>query len=101
MKEEVANPCSIRTAGASKRHGPSFEKRRRLGSVDALLVPVAEALALLLTEVDLAMVRQCESADCTLWFHDHTKSHRRRWCSMAQCGNRMKVAAFRARQKSQ
>ena len=85
----------------SKRQEPSFEQRRRAGSVEALLVPVAEALASLLAQGDFALVRKCESSDCTLWFHDHTKSHRRRWCSMAQCGNRMKVAAFRARQKAE
>ncbi|WP_327229156.1 CGNR zinc finger domain-containing protein [Achromobacter xylosoxidans] len=34
-------------------------------------------------------------------FHDKTKSHRRRRCSMALCGNRMKVAAFRSRQKAE
>nr|WP_254214234.1 CGNR zinc finger domain-containing protein [Burkholderia multivorans] len=32
-----------------------------------------------------------------LWFLDRTKSHRRRWCSKALCGNRQKVAAFRRR----
>ena len=85
----------------SKRQGPAFEQRRRVGSVEALLVPVAEALASLLAQGDFELVRKCESSDCTLWFHDHTKSHRRRWCSMAQCGNRMKVAAFRARQKAE
>ncbi|NEJ40784.1 CGNR zinc finger domain-containing protein, partial [Rhizobium ruizarguesonis] len=37
--------------------------------------------------------------DCTLFFLDTTKSHRRRWCSMALCGNRMKVAAFRSRKQ--
>jgi predicted RNA-binding Zn ribbon-like protein len=31
-----------------------------------------------------------------LWFFDRTKSHRRRWCSMAVCGNRHKAARFRA-----
>jgi len=85
----------------SKRQGPGFEQRRRVGSVESLLVPVAEALASLLAQGDFELVRKCESSDCTLWFHDHTKSHRRRWCSMAQCGNRMKVAAFRARQKAE
>ncbi|SRR6266404_795145 len=85
----------------SKRQGPRVEQRRGVGGVEALLVPVAESLALLLTEGDFTQVRKCESADCTLWFHDHTKSHKRRWCSMALCGNRMKVAAFRARRKSQ
>ncbi|MFI4982934.1 MAG: CGNR zinc finger domain-containing protein, partial [Nevskiales bacterium] len=63
--------------------------------------PVAEAVASLLAQGDFTLVRTCESSDCTLWFHDHTKSHRRRWCSMAQCGNRQKVAAFRARRKAE
>jgi predicted RNA-binding Zn ribbon-like protein len=78
-----------------------FTMARRLRKPDApgLLAPVAEALTRLLTEVDLELVRQCEGDHCTLLFHDITKSHRRRWCSMAGCGNRMKVAAFRARRK--
>lgn len=72
-------------------------ERRRDDSVASLLEPVAAALARLLTQGDLAQVRQCEAHDCTLRFLDITKSGRRRWCSMAVCGNRMKVAAFRAR----
>jgi predicted RNA-binding Zn ribbon-like protein len=28
-----------------------------------------------------------------LFFYDTTKNHARRWCSMAFCGNRHKVAA--------
>jgi len=85
----------------SKSQSPSLELRRRVSSVEALLVPVAEAVANLLAEGDFSLVRKCESADCTLWFYDRTKSHHRRWCSMAQCGNRMKVAAFRARRKAE
>ncbi|WP_422121526.1 CGNR zinc finger domain-containing protein [Providencia huaxiensis] len=46
-------------------------------------------------------IRQCEASDCVLYFLDLTKSHRRRWCSMSTCGNRMKVAAFRERKKKQ
>jgi predicted RNA-binding Zn ribbon-like protein len=64
-----------------------------------LLVPVAEAMAELLETGDYQLVRRCENPNCTLLFYDRTKSHRRRWCSMAICGNRMKVAAFRARQR--
>ncbi|WP_199171537.1 MULTISPECIES: CGNR zinc finger domain-containing protein [Luteimonas] len=66
-------------------------------AVPALLGPVAEAAAQLLVEGDFALVRQCEHPDCILWFYDRTKSHKRRWCSMAQCGNRQKAATFRAR----
>jgi predicted RNA-binding Zn ribbon-like protein len=83
----------------NRKEKPRVELRRRVESVEALLVPIAEALAKLLAEANFDLVRQCECSDCTLWFHDHTKSHRRRWCSVAQCGNRMKVAAFRARQR--
>mgnify|MGYP004708874845 CR=1 FL=1 len=63
--------------------------RQRLGQV-------AEQAAMLLTQEDFSRVRVCEHPDCTLWFYDRTKAHRRRWCSMALCGNRAKVARFRA-----
>lgn len=79
----------------------SFEvvRQRRLDAA-GLLEPVAQALVRLLTEPGLELVRECEAHDCTLMFRDLTKSRRRRWCSMAACGNRMKVAAFRARNKT-
>jgi predicted RNA-binding Zn ribbon-like protein len=85
----------------SKRAGPTLEKRRRAGSFQALLVPVAEAVAKLLACGDFTLIRQCEGSGCILWFYDRTKAHRRRWCSMESCGNRMKVAAFRSRVKSE
>lgn len=65
-------------------------------AIARLLLPVAEAVAELLAEADSSLVRQCEHPDCVLWFFDRTKSHRRRWCSMAVCGNRHKAARFRA-----
>jgi predicted RNA-binding Zn ribbon-like protein len=80
---------------------PTLRKHQKVEAVEAALVPLAEALAKLLTEGDFDLVRQCESADCTLWFYDRTKSHHRRWCSMAMCGNRAKVAAYRLRQKTE
>jgi predicted RNA-binding Zn ribbon-like protein len=66
-------------------------------TVAALLGPLAEAVAQLLVEGDFALVRQCEHPDCILWFYDRTKAHKRRWCSMAVCGNRYKAAQFRQR----
>ncbi|MGY6271417.1 CGNR zinc finger domain-containing protein [Achromobacter denitrificans] len=77
----------------------SFKVVRRRLREDAasFLEPIAQAVVKLLTDTPLDLVRQCEAHDCTLMFHDKTKSHRRRWCSMSLCGNRMKVAAFRSR----
>ena len=72
---------------------------QRVESPEELLVPVAEAIAELVESGDFDLVKACDGPDCTLWFYDRTKSHRRRWCSMSMCGNRMKVAAFRERQR--
>ncbi|MGN6825868.1 CGNR zinc finger domain-containing protein [Paucibacter sp. M5-1] len=77
-----------------------FSARRQCDAA-SLLYPVAEALVALLTDTPLDLVKACEAHDCTLLFHDVTKSHRRRWCSMAACGNRMKVAAFRERKRAE
>jgi predicted RNA-binding Zn ribbon-like protein len=60
---------------------------------------LAYAAAELLAEGDFSLVRKCESAECSLMFYDRTKSHKRRWCSMALCGNRHKVAEFRKRRQ--
>lgn len=69
-------------------------------SAESLLWPVADALVKLVTGDKFGFVRQCEAHNCILLFHDLSKSHRRRWCSMATCGNRMKVAAFRNRKNA-
>jgi predicted RNA-binding Zn ribbon-like protein len=81
----------------NKPRSPKIEKVRRKDTVEALLGPVAEAAADLLVSADFDLVKRCEDETCVLWFSDHTKSHHRRWCSMALCGNRHKVAAYRQR----
>jgi predicted RNA-binding Zn ribbon-like protein len=70
-------------------------------SPEALLQPVAEALARFVCEEDFTHVKGCEGPTCTLLFVDHTRGRARRWCSMAICGNRAKQAAFRDRAKAQ
>ena len=85
-------------------HGESpvftLAQQRRWNSSDALLLPIAEAMARLVCDEDFAHVKACEGPTCTLLFADHTRGHARRWCSMALCGNRAKQAAHRARQKT-
>ena len=78
---------------------PRLEKVRAAETPEQYLAPLAESAAQLLAEGDFDLVRVCEHPDCVLWFYDRTKSHRRRWCSMALCGNRHKVAEFRKRKQ--
>jgi predicted RNA-binding Zn ribbon-like protein len=84
----------------SARGGLVLSREARGDAVASLLGPVAEAAASLLVEGDFSLVRQCEHPDCILWFYDRTKSHKRRWCSMAVCGNRHKATRFRERTAS-
>jgi predicted RNA-binding Zn ribbon-like protein len=76
------------------------EMLRRWRSPDALLLPVAAAVAQLVCTEDFAHVKACVRPNCTLLFADHTRGHARRWCSMAMCGNRVKQAAHRLRIKA-
>ena len=74
--------------------------QRRWRTPDALLLPIAQAMAELVCNADFTHVKQCEGQGCTLLFLDATKGHARRWCSMSVCGNRAKQAAHRARTRS-
>ncbi len=71
----------------------------RLDSADSLLALIAAAIAELVSSEHASLVRSCAGTDCTLWFLDRTKAHRRLFCSASACGNRAKVAAFRERQR--
>ena len=60
---------------------------------------IASAVADFLASEDLSLVKPCQGTNCVLLFYDTTKSHTRRWCSMAGCGNRMKAAAHYRRSR--
>ena len=60
---------------------------------------IARAAAEFLGTADLSLIKRCEGTGCILFFYDTTKSHTRRWCSMAGCGNRMKVAEHYRRRR--
>lgn len=87
-------------AGEGEQHLFELQTVRRWRQPDALLLPVGEALAQLVSTEDFAQVKACEGPTCTLLFLDHTRGHARRWCSMAACGNRAKQAAHRRRVKA-
>jgi predicted RNA-binding Zn ribbon-like protein len=64
-----------------------------------LFAPLAHSAATLFSLADRSRVREC--AHCVLHFYDTSKKGTRRWCSMHLCGNRLKVAAYAARQRLQ
>ncbi|QHG65702.1 CGNR zinc finger domain-containing protein [Pseudomonas putida] len=82
-------------------HQPELDRFHHKDEASRQLARLAYSAAELLAEGDFSLVRKCESPDCSLMFYDRTKSHKRRWCSMALCGNRHKVAEFRKRRQGQ
>jgi len=75
---------------------PSLEPWFEPQKPEDLFAPLAQSAAKLFAEVDRSRVRKC--GQCVLHFYDSSKKGTRRWCSMRLCGNRLKVAAYAARQ---
>jgi predicted RNA-binding Zn ribbon-like protein len=70
------------------------------GGVDPLAAIVLSA-AELLTAPELSRVRYCPGEHCGWLFVDTSKSGRRRWCDMSDCGNADKVRRFRERHRAE
>jgi predicted RNA-binding Zn ribbon-like protein len=73
---------------------PVFEPREPAD----LWAPIIQSVADLLSEPQTQRLRQCES--CVLHFFDTSKKGSRRWCSMNLCGNKVKVATYQRRKRS-
>lgn len=100
LNELLANDQGFQQIVAGDGSEPLvLRSAHRSNAPNAALQPVAQAMADLLCHADLTQVRQCEGEGCILWFLDVSKSHKRRWCSMAVCGNRAKVEQYRTRQR--
>ena len=65
------------------------------------LVQIAQSALDLMTSDDLDMLRACANPRCSVLFVDRSKNHTRRWCSMARCGNLIKVTNFYARKRAE
>lgn len=92
----LARETRAREVVASKRRLELID-RPRFTDAGALVPLIGLEIARLLVQEDPSLVKACAGADCTLWFLDRTKAHRRLFCSATACGNRAKVAAFRRR----
>ncbi|MEQ1497418.1 MAG: CGNR zinc finger domain-containing protein [Novosphingobium sp.] len=58
---------------------------------------LASELAHFLDDYEAGRLKNCDNPTCDMVFYDRGKNNRRRWCTMSICGNRDKVANYRAR----
>jgi predicted RNA-binding Zn ribbon-like protein len=74
-----------------------LERPRALSPRRALGMVAYDAARMLGIETERARVRICGSDTCSARFYDRSPAARRRWCSMAFCGNQAKARRFRER----
>lgn len=65
-----------------------------------LAAECAIALAYLLVENEWERLRTCAAPDCSHIFIDESRNRSRVYCDSRTCGNRMHVAAYRARRRA-
>ncbi len=69
----------------------------RTGDAKSAIATVARAAVELLAGDFAGAVKECDAEDCSMLYVDNSRRGSRRWCDMRGCGNRAKVATFRAR----
>ena len=66
---------------------------------DHLAADCGMALAFFVVAGEQERLRRCEAPDCGRAFVDLSRNRSRRYCDSRTCGNRLHVAAYRARRK--
>lgn len=79
--------------------GVSLDHRHVGDPVDGAMARLAESVARELIQGNPERLRVCANDDCRWVFSDSSRTGQRKWCDMATCGNRAKVARHRARRR--
>jgi predicted RNA-binding Zn ribbon-like protein len=95
---DALNDCCARRCLSIEGRDVCWTWRHSARCADYLLYPVLTAAAELLTSVSFDLVRQCEDERCGWLFLDRSNARTRRWCSMADCGNRNKARKYYRRE---
>jgi predicted RNA-binding Zn ribbon-like protein len=94
LAETGATPQVVQHHG----RGPHIHVTRASSPLaDRMAAHFAMGLVWLVVSGELARLRSCASPDCSEVFIDLSRNRSRRYCDSRTCGNRMHVAAYRAR----
>ncbi|MFJ9865941.1 CGNR zinc finger domain-containing protein [Streptomyces sp. NPDC101165] len=100
MPAEAVAEVNLQAAGlpVTVRLGP--DGATRTGTAVQGLAALAREAVEIIGGDEAALLRECARPECTQVYLDRSRGHRRDWCAMRTCGNRVKAAAYRARQHS-
>lgn len=94
LSETGASPQIVAHDG----RGPHLHVSRPTSPLaDRMAAHFAMGLAWLVVAGEASRVRSCESPTCQQVFVDFSRNRSRRYCDSRTCGNRLHVAAYRAR----
>jgi predicted RNA-binding Zn ribbon-like protein len=100
---EVADVDLLNDRASQPRLTPRLDRAgsiSRDGTASQLLAGLAADLLDLLAGGDIENVKRCAHPNCTRLYLDSSRAKNRHWCGMGTCGNKVKVQAFRARQRA-
>lgn len=84
--------CHLRLAPCpSSGAGFVWDWHEADGALELPIWIIARSAADLLVSPELERVRECAGDDCDWLFLDASRNRSRRWCDMANCGNRAKA----------
>lgn len=94
---DTARDAQAPGASAPTHAGLTWQWGRHENDPELPVWILALQVADILLSPDMARVHTCAVDTCRWLFLDTSKNHKRRWCNMKVCGNRMKARRFQAR----
>ncbi|MCE4027187.1 ABATE domain-containing protein [Microbacterium sp. Au-Mic1] len=88
-------PIGVRLDGLD----PTAVRVRRGGTIRQGLAALARQTVEIVGGEEAALLRECARPECTQVYLDRSRGHRREWCAMKTCGNRVKASKFRERHR--
>jgi len=81
------------------RDGVSLDHKHEGDPIAGALARLTESVASEVSGGHPEQLRVCANEDCRWVFNDSSRTGRRKWCDMATCGNRAKVARHREKKR--
>jgi predicted RNA-binding Zn ribbon-like protein len=72
-----------------------------MGGVDGFVAGLVGTVVTAMADGSWSRVKACGNDACRWLFFDQSRNHSGTWCSMAECGSRMKARAYRARRRAE
>ena len=96
---DYLSEAMMRSQIVKSQDGFYWDMTGNKAKLDWILSPVIRSAADLLVSEEFRKVKKCSDPACGWLFLDISRNRSRRWCDMADCGNRAKASRFYKKKK--